>query len=278
MAWKNKPVWWAGSIYVITNTINGMQYVGLAELLLVRWAGHIKAVRRKTKLYVHNAMAAYGVENFRFEILQHCRTQETMRRAERKWIRKLHTFVSDPLGGGYNLTLGGDGVCGLRHSKASRRKMSVSHLLRYEDPAVRALVAAATRRQLADPEQFLRWYTSNSAAHRTPAARKRASRAQKKRYADPIKAAAAMAALQAGSNKPEVRHRQSLSAKARWAGLSAEERSDYWEAIHPDRKAFGEAIRKGVKSPYARLSKRARSAYWYATHPNGGRQSRKKAA
>ena len=68
---KDKPC----GIYKITNVKNGMSYVGQAINVPERWAQHIKRAlnaetRTNNKLYP--AMAAEGLENFSFELIEKC--------------------------------------------------------------------------------------------------------------------------------------------------------------------------------------------------------------
>ena len=94
-------------IYVITNQINGKQYVGLSKDCYKRWSDHYSKSyhsERKEDLdkALYKAMRKYGRENFSFQILEEC--EESML-AEREiyWIDKLQTYKN-----GYNETLGGD--------------------------------------------------------------------------------------------------------------------------------------------------------------------------
>lgn len=91
-------------IYVITNDINGKQYVGKTETTIEeRFKEHQKDCYRprceKRPLYA--AMRKYGIEHFSIQELE-----ETNNACEREiyWIEKLGTFHN-----GYNATKGGDG-------------------------------------------------------------------------------------------------------------------------------------------------------------------------
>ena len=62
-------------IYKITNTLNGMCYVGQAVDIATRWKQHIKralGAEERTKNKLYPAMANAGVENFTFEIVEEC--------------------------------------------------------------------------------------------------------------------------------------------------------------------------------------------------------------
>lgn len=94
-------------IYVITNQINGKQYVGKTNYSVEkRFKEHIndsKTVRcEKRPLY--SAINKYGAHNFDIHILEECCSDEAAQK-EQEWIQKLKTYGSF----GYNATKGGDG-------------------------------------------------------------------------------------------------------------------------------------------------------------------------
>lgn len=91
-------------IYVITNDINGKQYVGKTEFSVEkRFKEHCQdRIRRGLESRpLYRAMNKYGIEHFHIETLE-----ETDNPNEREvyWIEKLGTFKI-----GYNATIGGDG-------------------------------------------------------------------------------------------------------------------------------------------------------------------------
>ena len=91
-------------IYVITNDINGKQYVGKTETTIEeRFKEHQKDCYkpRCEKRPLYAAMRKYGIEHFSIQELE-----ETNNACEREiyWIEKLETFHN-----GYNATKGGDG-------------------------------------------------------------------------------------------------------------------------------------------------------------------------
>ena len=62
-------------IYKITNTINGMCYVGQSVDIAERWRQHIKrgvGAEPPTRNKLYPAMQSIGVENFTFEIIEEC--------------------------------------------------------------------------------------------------------------------------------------------------------------------------------------------------------------
>lgn len=93
-------------IYVITNDINGKQYVGKTNLSIEeRFKEHCKGRKRRRceKRPLYSAMNKYGIEHFYIEQLEECSAEDSAKREE-YWIAKLGTYGS----GGYNATRGGD--------------------------------------------------------------------------------------------------------------------------------------------------------------------------
>lgn len=95
-----------GIIYLMTNKINGLQYVGqTSSTLELRMVGHkYEAKVCRPNVYFVRAMHKYGFENFDVEIIEEC-PDEQLDNKEIYWISKYDTF----LGPGYNSTRGGCG-------------------------------------------------------------------------------------------------------------------------------------------------------------------------
>lgn len=93
-------------IYVITNDINGKQYVGKTNRTIeLRFKEHIsdKDKRKTEKRPLYDAMNKYGIEHFSIRLLEEC-DEKVVQDREIYWINKLNTYKN-----GYNATLGGDG-------------------------------------------------------------------------------------------------------------------------------------------------------------------------
>lgn len=93
-------------IYVITNKVNGKQYVGKTnDTIKNRFKTHIKDSKRRSyeKRPLYSAMNKYGIECFSVEELEECSPEKAPDR-EVYWIDKLNTYHY-----GYNATRGGEG-------------------------------------------------------------------------------------------------------------------------------------------------------------------------
>ena len=95
-----------GYIYVITNNINGKQYVGkTTDTIEKRFQEHLNEYHktRSNKRPLYAAMNKYGKEHFYTKELEKCDLDQLDAR-EQYWINALNTFHF-----GYNATQGGDG-------------------------------------------------------------------------------------------------------------------------------------------------------------------------
>jgi len=110
-----------GVIYKATNKINGKSYIGQTiETLNERKAKHIScACLKKDNIYFHNTIKKHGKENFIWEVLTECNSLKELNKTEIEMIEKYNTFES-----GYNLTKGGEGRVGCKHTEESKKKMS----------------------------------------------------------------------------------------------------------------------------------------------------------
>lgn len=90
-------------IYLITNLVNGKQYVGKTKYTLAhRFSQHCNNDYYKT--YLHNAIKKYGKENFKIEEICTCNDNH-WQELETFYIKFYHTHYTE---GGYNITFGGD--------------------------------------------------------------------------------------------------------------------------------------------------------------------------
>jgi group I intron endonuclease len=91
-------------VYLITNEVNGKQYVGqTVKTIEKRWKQHLRDVKRVTLPHLYNAMAKYGIDKFSIQELHSAVTQEELDFVEIFYISLLDTKSPN----GYNLTSGG---------------------------------------------------------------------------------------------------------------------------------------------------------------------------
>jgi group I intron endonuclease len=93
-----------GYIYLITNTINGMRYIGQTKHndINKRWSEHKNFKKSSIGRFLLNAYQKYGIENFKFQIVCIC-FDEDCNKYESEYITKFNTLSPN----GYNLKAGG---------------------------------------------------------------------------------------------------------------------------------------------------------------------------
>lgn len=95
-------------VYLITNLVNGKQYVGQTCIGVEgRWKEHLAAVRRGLKRSLYYAIKKYGIRSFRIDTLAKGLTLEEANQEE-IWIVRVLDLTSKKFG--YNMTKGGGGV------------------------------------------------------------------------------------------------------------------------------------------------------------------------
>jgi len=113
-------------IYLISNSVNNMKYVGQSRNPKKRWLDHLSSVRRsKPSLRIHYAMIEHGVENFTFSVIEQC-DQRFADDREQHWIRN-----HDSQENGYNISVGGSNGNNSKpkevREKISKSKSGVKH-------------------------------------------------------------------------------------------------------------------------------------------------------
>lgn len=117
-------------VYIHTNKINGKKYVGqtiYGNRPKKRWKN---GGGYKTQKYFNRAIQKYGWDGFEHDIIASNLTKEEANNFESLLINKLKTNKKEY---GYNLTYGGEGVTGYRHSEESKRKQKESMRKYYDD-------------------------------------------------------------------------------------------------------------------------------------------------
>lgn len=118
----------SGIVYKVTNTINGKVYIGkTTKTLKQRKYVHKSYSKKDTsgkKVIFHNAIKKYGWENFKWEVLCECDDYNLLGIRETMKIIVNNSHYLD--GYGYNMTYGGEGCLGYKHSKEAKEKISKS--------------------------------------------------------------------------------------------------------------------------------------------------------
>ncbi len=107
-----------GYIYLITNRINGKQYVGQSQCddIEKRWNQHKRVCKHSLGRLILNAYKKHGISNFKFQLICIC-FNEDCDKYEIEYIKKYNTLLPN----GYNLTEGGKSA---KHSEETRKLMS----------------------------------------------------------------------------------------------------------------------------------------------------------
>lgn len=111
-----------GCIYKITNQVNGKSYIGqtVHDAVKTRIRDHLSDKGTRGNRILKRAIAKYGKDAFTYEILHDGIIPEFLDDLEKEAITKFNTLVPH----GYNLTTGGEGMLGYRHSAKARQKIS----------------------------------------------------------------------------------------------------------------------------------------------------------
>jgi group I intron endonuclease len=108
-------------IYLITNSVNGLLYVGQTiKTPEWRWRGHVGTARRGKAGGLNGAIREFGAEAFKIDVLESdVSSKDVLDRLEIFWIEKLDCTNPDV---GYNSHSGGNGG----NSDETRAKISAS--------------------------------------------------------------------------------------------------------------------------------------------------------
>lgn len=147
---ENKTLKNMACIYKITNLINNKIYIGLTKYTnLERFKEHIKAMNQKgnENYYLYNTFRKYNIENFKSEvIIEGNYNIKLLSELEKHYIR-LHN--SNDRNIGYNLTNGGDGISGYKHTKA---KLKIINLGRKQPKSFGKLISKLHKGKITSQE------------------------------------------------------------------------------------------------------------------------------
>jgi len=107
-------------IYIIENRLNGDCYVGKTTDIERRWKKHLSNVK-SCQTHLSRAMRKHGAENFEIRIVdEHDDEMYALQTLEPFWIQRLKETGIHL----YNMTDGGEGISGFKHSNETIEKIS----------------------------------------------------------------------------------------------------------------------------------------------------------
>lgn len=133
-----------GIIYMAVNTVNGKAYVGQTRDFKTRKAAHCRA---GNETHFARAIRKHGEDVFAWRVLASDVPEEQLSTHERFWIRFYGTF-----GDGYNMTTGGEGINGWRHSAETRAKIADANRRWKRSDEMREKVSAFRTGRKSTPE------------------------------------------------------------------------------------------------------------------------------
>lgn len=111
----------SNEVYKITNKVTNKIYIGITNQGSgARYRHHWYESRIREPSPIHRSMAKYGEDNFTLEIIDFADTYDELKEKEKYWIKQ---YNSTDKSIGYNLTEGGDGTFGRKHSEETKEKI-----------------------------------------------------------------------------------------------------------------------------------------------------------
>jgi group I intron endonuclease len=113
-----------GRIYVVTNKVNGKQYVGQTTVTLTRrWGVHLSSAKsqRNSCRALGNAIRKYGSDNFTMQEVATASGREELDAKELQWVDSLGSMSPN----GYNLTEGGGSVGRPSKETVEKRRLTM---------------------------------------------------------------------------------------------------------------------------------------------------------
>lgn len=152
-----------GIVYLISFP-NNKYYVGITSTSFEERKRNHLSHANTSNLAVHNAIVKYG-KKVKWEVIDKADNWDDLTDLEIKFIKEYNSYIDD---NGYNLTRGGDGTVGYKHSKEDNLRNSNRRTKYFADPANKAKQSEA-----------------NKLAHKNnPQQAKNHSEFQKKRFQD----------------------------------------------------------------------------------------------
>lgn len=161
-----------GFIYITTNLINGMRYLGQRKFS-DGWQNYLGSGN-----WFKKALEKYGRENFKKDIILICYSDEELNQAEYDLSILFDVVVSEDW---YNLVLGGGTSRGWRPSEETKRKQSEKAKERFADPTNHPMYGkpglsgernsqfGISPKERMDEETYAQWYEKHKLYWDNPA-------------------------------------------------------------------------------------------------------------
>jgi len=165
---NNKKI--SGIVYKAICPSNNV-YIGITITPLnERKRNHLRAVKNGSKLPFHNAIRKYTMKNIKWEILATSDSWEKLCVLERKFIEEYDSYNN-----GYNLTKGGEGTYGLKHTEEWCDRNIKTRKNFFNNPKNREMQSLANKKahrsnpkQATDHSEFMKkLYKTESAREKT---------------------------------------------------------------------------------------------------------------
>ena len=252
-------------IYLITNLINGKKYVGQTQRTVEeRFKEHARA-----NSLIGRVIRKYGKENFKLEILTECENLDKANEMEIYFIKTLDCKKPK----GYNLTDGGNGRQGFRHSKKSRLLMSISLKRHYKNPLVHEKLSVIQKKRYENPlEREKTSLATKKHFEEHPETCLKMSLAHKKRYENPTEHEKTSLAMKKCFENPEERKKNSLAQKKRYENPLEHQKTSLANKKHHEehpetRLKMSESHKKRYKNPLEREKTSLATKKHFEEHP-----------
>lgn len=121
-------------IYLITDLTNDKKYVGQVVKhrgYLQRFKEHLNDYKFSKSAMLSNAINKHGAENFKVDLIEDNILERDIDEKEKYYIKKYDTYYSSRKG--YNMTYGGQGVHGYKHTYNDKQKISAKTKILWEN-------------------------------------------------------------------------------------------------------------------------------------------------
>ena len=128
-----------GCIYRIINKLNGKSYVGKwhKDSPKGRFSTHKRnAKNEKNQEHFYRAIRKDGVENFEFTLICVSKNEDLVD-LEKKYIKEFDTFGPN----GYNMTSGGEGIPGYKHTLQTKEHLRSTSTGKFPDAKIRQRIS-----------------------------------------------------------------------------------------------------------------------------------------